>query len=199
MTDMNKKKKRRKGIVCLCLGLLLLAGALSLTLYNLWDANRADREAQDIVGQLKDKIQEMGDSLLSDQEMPAVEIDGNRYIGLLEIPSLELCLPVMESWDYDKLKLSPCRYSGSYFTDDLVIAGHNYIRHFGPLKSLGLGSDVYFINVQGRTLHYIVDNIETLRPGQIEEMTGGDWDLTLFTCTLGGQSRCTVRCIRKDS
>lgn len=26
------------------------------------------------------------------------------------------------------------------------------------------------------------------------EMTGGDWDLTLFTCTIGGKKRITVRC-----
>ena len=25
-------------------------------------------------------------------------------------------------------------------------------------------------------------------------MTSGDWDLTLFTCTYGGQERYTVRC-----
>ncbi len=28
----------------------------------------------------------------------------------------------------------------------------------------------------------------------VEEMITGDWDLTLFTCTLGGQTRVTVRC-----
>jgi sortase A len=30
-------------------------------------------------------------------------------------------------------------------------------------------------------------------------MESGDWDLTLFTCTTGGQSRITVRCVLKDS
>ena len=29
---------------------------------------------------------------------------------------------------------------------------------------------------------------------KIEEMAAGDWDLTLFTCTLGGQARLTLRC-----
>ena len=32
----------------------------------------------------------------------------------------------------------------------------------------------------------------------IEEMVTGDWDLTLFTCTLSGQTRFTVRCIRSE-
>ena len=37
--------------------------------------------------------------------------------------------------------------------------------------------------------------LETLSPFAIEEMTGGNWDLTLFTCTVGGQYRVTVRCV----
>ena len=28
-----------------------------------------------------------------------------------------------------------------------------------------------------------------------EEMESGDWDLTLFTCTVGGRTRDTIRCI----
>ena len=34
---------------------------------------------------------------------------------------------------------------------------------------------------------------ETLEPTDEEAMTSGDWDLTLFTCTPGGQTRVTVR------
>ena len=32
-------------------------------------------------------------------------------------------------------------------------------------------------------------------PTSVQEMTDGDWDLTLFTCTVGGKSRVTVRCV----
>ena len=32
----------------------------------------------------------------------------------------------------------------------------------------------------------------------VEEMTAGEYDLTLFTCTYGGQSRVTVRCDREE-
>ena len=42
---------------------------------------------------------------------------------------------------------------------------------------------------------YEVIELETLSPFAIEEMTGGNWDLTLFTCTVGGQYRVTVRCV----
>ena len=39
---------------------------------------------------------------------------------------------------------------------------------------------------------------ETLEPTDEEAMTTGDWDLTLFTCTPGGQTRVTVRFQRVD-
>ena len=51
-------------------------------------------------------------------------------IGILEIPALDLNL-VISSWSYSSLRLAPCRYSGSAYKGDLVIAAHNYQSHFG--------------------------------------------------------------------
>lgn len=195
----SKERKKRTGTACIVFGLLLMAAAFFIILYNRWEAARADRAAQSVVTKMVDQIDteeasaEMEDP---DREMATMEIDGNLYIGVLEIPSLNLSLPVMADWDYEKLKISPCRYYGSYYTDDLVVAGHNYAKHFSPIKWIEPGSDVFFTNVEGEVYHYTVDNIETLQPTAVEDMIGGDWDLTLFTCTTGGRSRCTVRCVR---
>ena len=59
------------------------------------------------------------------REMPTMELNGYDYIGVLEAPSLELTLPVMDRWDYERLKISPCRFSGKVYEDDLVICAHN--------------------------------------------------------------------------
>ena len=45
---------------------------------------------------------------------------------------------------------------------------------------------------------YEVSLVEQLERTAIEEMESGDWDLTLFTCTVGGAARVTVRCQRTD-
>ena len=50
----------------------------------------------------------------------------------------------MNEWDYTRLKISPCRFTGSYYSDDLVICAHNYMRHLGPLLQIGIGEDIYF-------------------------------------------------------
>ena len=207
-------RKNSKGNILIFLGILMILGAVGLAGYNLWDANRAREAAEQITDQLIDKI----DESVKDEEtaapyvdpntpMPVEVIDGYEYIGILEIPSEDLSLPVMNEWDYTRLKISPCRFTGSYYSDDLVICAHNYDKHLGRLLNIDLGVDVYFTNVEGLTIHYIVTNRETVEPTDVERMienTGNsetsllDWDMTLFTCNLGGQTRCAVRCSRVE-
>ena len=45
----------------------------------------------------------------------------------------------------------------------------------------------------GNVFIYKMVERETLNPTDIEEMKDGDWDLTLFTCTVGGKTRVTIR------
>ena len=108
----------------------------------------------------------------------------------------------MQQWSYPGLKIAPGRYSGSLYTDDLVIAGHNYARHFSPLTHLTVGTEVLFVDMNDNTWHYAVSDTEVLQPTQIEEMAvktpDSNWDLTLFTCTTTGQARYALRCVRTD-
>lgn len=134
-----------------------------------------------------------------DMEMPEEVINGNAYIGVLELPTLGLELPVMSEWSYSKLNVAPCRYKGSAYSHDLIILAHNYSTHFGTLKNLGIGDPVIFTDVDGNVFRYEVLELEILMPSAMEEMVRGDWDLTLFTCTVGGQSRVTVRCVTQEN
>ena len=40
----------------------------------------------------------------------------------------------------------------------------------------------------------MVSNLERLGAYDTEEMEAGEWDFTMFTCTIGGSNRVTVRC-----
>lgn len=108
---------------------------------------------------------------------------------------LELELPVMAQWSYPGLRTAPGRYTGTLLGRDLVIAAHNYLHHFGRLNQLSIGDEVVFTDVRGQRFHYTVADLEILQPTAIEEMTAGEYDLTLFTCTYGGRTRFTVRCM----
>lgn len=187
-----------KSKIPICGGLLMIAAALCLTGYNLWDAHRAADSVENIVQEMELPEETEPPAYLLDptMDMPIVELDGNEYIGTLDIPSLELSLPVMSDWSYPKLKLAPCRYTGSAYLDDLIIAAHNYPAHFGSLGNLEEGDAVIFTDADGNQFSYTVSEIKQLPPTALEEMESGDWDLTLFTCTVGGKARVTVRCVR---
>ena len=62
------------------------------------------------------------------------------------------------------------------------------------LKKLQPGDAVTFTDMDGNVFSHEVMALETLAPTAVEEMTEGDWDLTLFTCTVGGTTRLAVRC-----
>lgn len=203
-----KKKRIYKGALCIAAGALLLLMAAALTTYNLWDQKRAGQAAQGVLEELM-AVQTPGSTadaaggvpdyvLHPEKPMPVWEVNSMAYIGILSIPSLELTLPVMDSWSYAQLKTAPCRYAGSVYSGDLVLCAHNYDAHFGRIDSLQPGDRVTFTDAEGNCFEYEVAEREILAPAPVQAMTEeGDWDLTLFTCTLGGQQRVTVRCVQK--
>ena len=189
--------KANRGTVWINAGLLLIAAALFLSVYNEWESHEARDSARQVIAQLWDELPtEAGEpTTLPDvrQEMPVKTINGRDYIGVLSIPSLELELPVISQWDYPALKVAPCRYSGSLYQDNLIICAHNYASHFGKLKELQPGDIVLFTDMDEHVVTFQMVERETLNPMDAEGMEAGDWDLTLFTCTIDGQTRVTIR------
>lgn len=202
---------KRKGGLWITLGLLLIAAALSLVCYNLYDALRAEQSAWQIICSLEEASEEESrisapaeasekaalpqePVLEAQMEMPVKTVDGIEIVGILRIPALELELPIISQWSYPDLQTAPCRYSGSAYLNNLILCGHNYSSHFGRLKELREGDIITFMDMDGNLFIYEMAERETLMPTSVEEMSSGDWDLTLFTCTVGGKSRVTVRC-----
>ena len=210
---MQYKKKNRIGNILKGAGLILVTAAVLLLVYNLWDGHRARESEEAILAEYlqenkkasespeasdKEDKQNKPDYLLNpDMDMPEYTLKSLgdvACIGILEIPALDLELPVISSWSYSSLRLAPCRYSGSAYKGDLVIAAHNYQSHFGGLRTLPEGSEVFFTDAVGNRFSYYVAVTEALTPWSVDDMTSGEWPLTLFTCTLDSQNRVTVRC-----
>ena len=194
--------KRRVGLATMIIGILTVTAGLGLCGYNLWDNHRAGTQAYAALDAIVRHQKEAADpnrtppglSPDSDRELPALEVDGHRYIGTVSIPIIDVTLLVQEDWSPALLKTSPCRYMGSPYRGDLIICAHNYTAHFGRLKNLLPGNEVIFADVEGNEFCYTVVELETLAGTAMEEMESGTWDLTLFTCTLGGRMRVAVRC-----
>lgn len=202
---------RTKGTGWIALGLLLIAAAAGLTGYNILQSDRAaSAAAQDlaILMQMQPTPEKSGETaaeptlveetkeyqLVPDMEMPVLEVDGREYVGTLELPTIKRNLPVLNSWDEELLQIAPCRYLGSAYIGNLILMAHNYDSFFGKIKTLQIGDPVIFQDVEGNQFFYEVISMETLKPTDTRQMEEGDWDLTLYTCTVGGKMRVTVRC-----
>ena len=194
--------KNKSGIAFMAVGLALIIGALSLIAYNKHEEKRAGADAKIILSeldeQLKDKLPDSNPAYELDDEvqMPVAVIDGYEYIGKIYFPTLDLTLPVISNVGNKRLKKAPCRYSGSVYTDDMIIGGHNYITHFGRINRLRYGDEVVFTDIDKNEFRYTVIGTETINGSDADSLLSGDWDLSLFTCTMSGRSRITVRCAK---
>ncbi len=188
------------------IGKVCLLSALLLHLYNIYDNMNQDQNQKQILEQYIQETNHQQDTsfiqipdyqLNPEMEMPEVSLPGLEEagcIGIIEIPSINIKLPVLSTWSYSLLKKAPCRYTGSIYLDNMVIAAHNSDAHFKKISNLQEGDIVTFTDAVGNVFTYTVAGIELLQPDEVDNMTNGQWPLTLFTCTYGGASRVTVRC-----
>lgn len=210
---------RKKIIFFIAAGIILIACAIGYAVCSdieAAEAQEAALEAEDVLEGLYEAagtqpfVNEPDQASSADEEydaetgipaMSVLEIDGQEYIGTVEVPSVGIKMPIISECDEEKLRISPCRYSGSYYTDDLVLSGHNYRggRHFSPLRNVEVGADVRYTTVEGKVIKYKVSAIEDLKPTEVDRMITKDgWDLTLYTCRTLRDVRLTVRCVRTE-
>lgn len=199
------ENKMKKGSLWISAGISLIVFSFGFVTFNCLETMSEKKNSllaiegldQSIinVASKDNSINSIPDYILNpNMNMPVQKVDGHSYVGVIEVPSLELRLPVQDEWSYPNMKISPCLYKGTAYLKNMVICAHNSSAHFGAIKTLNQGDSVYFTDIDGNQFEYQVKVIEILSPTDVNEMICGDWDLTLFTCTLGGGARVTVRC-----
>lgn len=208
--------KRRVGSVFVVIGAVLLAAALLLYLHNEEEDANAGEAASAALSAMREAIPENSppkpelleepegtegteETIPPPTELTVMNIDGNDYIGYLSIPYFELELPIMADWSMEKLQLAPCLQYGSPLTDDAVIAGHNFKQHFRALHDIQVGEYLAFTDMTGYTIEYSVVEVKTIDPRSVYEVINSEYDLILYTCTIGGKSRVTVCCNRLEN
>lgn len=200
---MNKQTKR--GVLLFGIGAVLLCVALGIFMLQRWEDKMAGQMSHSLLRQLNlnkpvidaqedtQKPQQDSQDSISDTKMPEKEVLGYSLCGSLRIDSVGIHLPVLSDWNYDMLKIAPCRYQGSISGGNLIIMGHNYQSHFTPLHDVEVGATVMFKNTVGKVFSYRVAEIVHLKRTQGEELPSA-YPLTIFTCTPGGLERVVVRC-----
>lgn len=197
--------KRKVGFFFLFACIAAITLSAGLMAYNIWIENiayeKAIMTAQALYEQIQNPKVMPGDDYYGELSVknatPLIEISGEYYLGILNIPALSLKLPINSEYDDKRMEDSPCRYVGD-LSGSLVICAHNYKRHFGGIKNLANGDIITITDATGYEHNYTVELVTTLHGSEVEAMINNPYDLTLFTCTKSRTDRVTVRCVKAE-
>lgn len=196
--------RKKLGFILIGLGAALILSALFLLMYNQQENKQAGEVVQEVLPQIQTVIKEQPVTIPTVSEEISAEVEqcpskivmvnGYNYIGILNLPTLLLELPVLSNCDEDLLKIAPCRDYGDLSTDDLVIAAHNYKNHFGRLSQLKNGDEVTFIDMSGNIHRYEVSQSMMISPNDVDLVVDSGYELVLYTCDYTNQNRIAVYC-----
>lgn len=193
--------RKVRGAILIVLGLALAFYGVFLFSQYERQASLANQNAEILLQELSYDMQQRhlaGVTVEAPQDqMPQIMLEGQSLIGIFKAEKVEINLPVIESWSYEKLQYAPCRYSGSLEEENLILLGHNYKGHLEKLDRLEAGDEVEFTDVAGKNHLFRVAQTEVLKATQVEELEASPYPLTIFTCTPNGQSRFVVYCEKK--
>lgn len=188
---MNKNKLLR------CIGLILvvisLAVLLAGRLQNRGSRQENQRVAQQIEAILPPRFPGTQEELTI-MDMPVLSLQGQDYIALLEVPALDVKLPVRSTWSSRGAQRCPSRFSGTVYDGTLVIGGSSQPGHLDFIAQLMLGDTITVTAMDGSQFRYRVTQITRVRSTPADLLMEEGWDLTLFARDSGTLDYILIRC-----
>lgn len=130
-------------------------------------------------------------------EMPVLEIQGEDFIALLEIPSYGKKWPVCGIWDKGKVTLYPCRFCGTSYNGTLIIGGYDQPGQFDFFDTISNGATVTVTDMTGCKFSYVVECVERSTSADSEVLIDDNADLTLFVRDVQLLEYIILRCVMK--
>ena len=205
--------RKSKSHILIISGILILIAAGGLFIHSRLDDRQAALRAQSVLEQVLSDgweitIQAEPNTAYGGTSAAAYEYEdeednddahaSGRYtaIGILEIPGLNITLPVFNSSKDALLEISVGMYMGSVDgkPDRLVIAGHNYRSHFGRISTIKQGDIIRFTTKDGVTYSYEMIGSVSVHMNDNDAIESCSlWDITLLTCQRDNTYRTLVR------
>ena len=120
--------------------------------------------------------------------------------SVLNIPRLSINYPIISETSEELLKISLNKYwgPGPNEVGNYCIVGHNYKnkKMFGRLNEIVSGDTVELTDMDGNTVTYTVYDKYVVDPTDVactSQLTNGNKEVTLITCTNYGQQRLVVK------
>ena len=128
--------------------------------------------------------------------------NGETYVteATLNIPALGINYPVLSETSEELLKVSLNKFWGPAPNEvgNYCIVGHNYTnkKMFGKLAEIENGDTVDLTSTNGEVVTYVVYNKYIVEPDDVactSQLTNGQREVTLITCTNHGKQRLVVK------
>ena len=128
--------------------------------------------------------------------------NGKTYIteATLNIPALSINYPVLSETSEELLKISLNKFWGPSPNEvgNYCIVGHNYTnkKMFGKLSEIKNGDIAELTSTNGEVVNYVVYNKYIVEPEDVSctsQLTNGQREITLITCTNHGKQRLVVK------
>ena len=189
--------KKGKFPFVLVLGICLVVISFALIVGLRIRTHLGANESQKVVTRMSELLPERTvgvPEISSNPNMPILEINDIDYVALIEIPSLNLSLPVSDVWNSQKLYNSPARFYGSCYDHSLVIGGADNSYQFSFCDKIDNGTVIIVTDMTGTQFSYTVSRVDRSKSAESNWLICRDYDLTLFCRDTLSMEYVAVRC-----
>lgn len=187
------RNKKRTSALTIAGGVLIVAAVLAFAAIT-FGKTRKEGNIQKLISRIEAVMPERTAAAAeerSDTRMPAIDTDGDDFIGILEIPGCGIRLPVAAGWSKNPWAFRPARYEGSAYDGTLIIGGSGENGNFGFADGVDVGETVIFTDITGKVFTYKIERINHADNANAEILRS-DASLTLFVNKNGGY--IIIRC-----
>ena len=188
---------KKRFLLAQILGILLLILGVGILLAQQYLIHQSVRKSAEISWQIQSLLPDRRSGILSDYsqaEMPVLQIADTDYVCLLEIPSLELCLPIKNQWQPGLLTTQPGKFWGSIYDGTLILGGGNHKGSFDFCTQLDLGDQILVTDMQGTQFRCSVAQIIRSNSADFQKLSDEAYPLTLFVREQYEARYIIVRC-----
>ena len=189
--------KKRKFPIALVLGAVLILVSFSLMITLQIRAHMGAANSRAVIEKMEELLPDRTagvPGIYPNPNMPVLGIDGADYVALLELPALNVALPVANEWNKNALFNSPARFYGSAYDHPLVIGGADNAQQFSFCGKIELGTTVTVTDMTGTQFTYTVTRVERSKKAESQWLISADYDLTLFCQDSYSMEYIAVRC-----
>lgn len=200
------KKNRKLFIYRIILILLIIAAVIvgGVIFHKQYEDQVYEKENKELVIVFHEEIKKVDNENSKNDKKEKKKIDlkykGQKVIGLIEIPAIDLEYPILEKTTKLAMATSISRYYGGEINElgNVSLAGHNNYSGtmFGRNKNLKKGDKVLLTDLTGKTLEYEIFDIFVTHPDDTKVLETKDKtirEVTLITCKNGRSERLIIK------